>query len=56
LAEKIKEIYSLETELDKQGGGVFDIFADGDLIYSKHSEGRFPENEEIVDLLKKRLE
>jgi len=56
LAENIKETYSYETELDKQGGGVYDVFADGELIYSKHAEGRFPENEEIIELIKKRLE
>jgi selT/selW/selH-like putative selenoprotein len=56
LAEKIKETYSLETELDRQAGGVFDVFAGDDLIFSKHSEGRFPENDEIIDRLKKKLE
>jgi selenoprotein W-related protein len=34
-------------ELIPSGGGVFEVSLDGDLIFSKKSEGRFPEYEEI---------
>lgn len=30
-------------------GGVFDVSADGELLFSKHEVGRFPENEEILN-------
>ena len=30
----------------------FDVIADGDLVYSKQREGRFPEEDEILDLLR----
>jgi selT/selW/selH-like putative selenoprotein len=36
------------------GGGVFDIVADGKLVFSKHKEGRFPENDEILQALSSR--
>ena len=36
----------------KGSGGVFDVTADGQLIYSKHSTGRFPENTEVVQALR----
>jgi selenoprotein W-related protein len=36
-------------------GGKFELSLDGDLIYSKKKEGRFPTNEEIVVLLEKKL-
>jgi selT/selW/selH-like putative selenoprotein len=30
----------------------FDVFADGELVFSKQQEGRFPEEDEVVRLLK----
>ena len=30
----------------------FDVLADGELVFSKQREGRFPEEAEIVGLLK----
>ena len=35
----------------KGGGGIFDVHVDGRRVYSKHEEGRFPEHEEILDLV-----
>ena len=32
--------------------GVFDVFADGRLVFSKHEKGRFPKNpEEVLALI-----
>jgi selT/selW/selH-like putative selenoprotein len=31
--------------------GQFDVVADGTLVFSKHSEGRFPEEAEILGQL-----
>ncbi len=36
------------------GGGVFDVFVDDELVFSKHAEGRYPENDEIVEALRRR--
>jgi len=36
------------------GGGVFEVVVDGELIFSKRQEGRFPENEEVLSKLKDR--
>ena len=33
------------------GKGQFDVIADGDLVFSKHELGRFPEDGEIRALL-----
>ena len=33
-------------------GGVFDVTADGKLIWSKHEKGRFPEHKEVLDPLR----
>ena len=29
----------------------FDVIADGDLVFSKQREGRFPEEDEVLELL-----
>lgn len=34
-------------------GGKFELTLDGELIFSKKKEGRFPENREILELLDK---
>jgi predicted Rdx family selenoprotein len=33
------------------GKGQFDVVADGQLLFSKHDAGRFPEHAEIVSSL-----
>lgn len=47
----IKEATGLETELIKGGSGIFDVRMDGELIFSKHEQGRFPEHEEVLSQL-----
>jgi selenoprotein W-related protein len=42
----------VEAELIKGRGGVFDVVADGKLVFSKHEAGRFPDDEEIVAALR----
>jgi selenoprotein W-related protein len=42
----------VDPELIKGAGGIFDVRVDGDLIYSKHETGRFPENAEVLESLK----
>lgn len=42
----------MQAELIKGSGGVFDVTADGSLVYSKHRTGRFPDNAEVVQTLR----
>ena len=42
----------IQVELIESSGGVFDVMQDGKVIYSKKQTGRFPEHEEIINLLK----
>jgi selT/selW/selH-like putative selenoprotein len=35
----------------KGSGGQFEVVLDGALLFSKKKEGRFPENQEILDLI-----
>jgi len=41
------------AELKKGSNGVFDVVADGKMIFSKHSAGRFPEHAEVMEALRK---
>ncbi len=36
------------------GGGVFEVVYDGELIFSKKALNRFPENDEILTMIKDR--
>ncbi len=52
MAEAIKKKSGIEAKLIKSGGGVFEVVADGKLIFSKKKEHRFPEHQEILEKLK----
>jgi selenoprotein W-related protein len=39
-------------ELVASGGGVFEITVDGKTVFSKRSLGRFPDEGEIVELIR----
>ncbi len=38
----------MEAELIASSGGVFEVKLDGDLIFSKRKQGRFPDDGEII--------
>lgn len=41
----------MDTELIEGTNGIFDVVADGRMIFSKHAEERFPESDEIIGAL-----
>jgi selT/selW/selH-like putative selenoprotein len=49
LAADLKRTHGLDAELIKGSDGVFDVVIDGDKVFSKWEEGRFPDNLEILD-------
>ena len=51
---ELKKSHGAAVELDRGGGGVFDVFVDGDLVYSKADTGRFPNAGEVTELIRKR--
>lgn len=53
MAADIKKHAGVEPELIAGSGGIFDVKVDGQLIYSKHETGRFPEHKEILSQLPK---
>lgn len=45
-----------EVALIPGTGGVFDIVCDGDLLYSRKAQGRFPEAREVKQLVRDRVD
>jgi len=56
LAEELKAIPDLELELIPGSGGVFDVNVEGDLLFSKHNTGRFPNLGEVTEKIESRTE
>jgi selenoprotein W-related protein len=52
LEEELKKAFGAEVELISSTGGVFDITADGKLVFSKKEMQRFPEEGEVAGLLR----
>jgi selenoprotein W-related protein len=42
----------MDPELIPGSGGIFDVEADGRMVFSKHEVGRFPEEDEVLKALK----
>ena len=42
----------IAAELIEGSNGIFDVVANGKLIFSKDEEQRFPEHEEIISALR----
>ena len=53
LAQELKKHFSIDADLIASGGGVFEVVKNGELIFSKKKLGRFPEDNEIVNLIEK---
>lgn len=47
LRKKLEKEFKAQVVLVEGARGVFDVTVEGELIFSKHKEGRFPEWEEI---------
>jgi selT/selW/selH-like putative selenoprotein len=52
LEATLKRELGIDAELIQGRGGVFDVVANGKLVYSKHATGRFPEEEEVVEAIR----
>ncbi len=48
----MKKALDVESELTAGSGGVFEITVDGKKVFSKKALGRFPEDGEILGLIR----
>lgn len=58
MAESVLKKFKQRIEsltLIPSGGGKFEVSADGELLFSKKAEGRFPEFDEIAEPLAARV-
>ena len=53
MAASIKDALHVEAELLEGSNGIFDIAIDGQVVFSKQAEQRFPEHEEIIEQITK---
>ena len=53
LAAKISTEIGVEPTLVKGVAGVFDVVVDGTVVFSKTAEKRFPQDAEIIEMLRK---
>ena len=54
LAAAIKDSFGIESELIEGTSGIFDVVADGTMIFSTYETDRFPEPDEVLDALRAR--
>ncbi len=47
----MKANFGVDAELIESRGGVFEVIADGATIFSKKNLGRFPDENEVTDIL-----
>lgn len=55
MADDIEAKYGVRPELIKGRGGVFEVMAGEELVYSKKATGRFPEPGEVEGSLEGKL-
>ena len=51
LRESIEKQFGVKAELIKGMGGVFEVSVNDNLLYSKKDLGRFPNENEVEDLI-----
>ncbi len=49
---ELQDAFGVEAILHKGDDGIYDVVVDGELLFSKHEVGRFPDEGEIVERLK----
>ena len=52
LGEELKKEFDAEIKLIPSSGGVFEVIADAELLFSKKVLQRFPESGEVEELIK----
>lgn len=53
MAAELKKSFGIDSKLIRGSGGVFNVIVQNQKIFSKHDEGRFPSEKEILDQVKK---
>ena len=51
--DMVREQFKTNIDLVSSSGGVFEITIDDKLVFSKKKEGRFPTDNELIELIRK---
>ena len=52
MAAQLKAELKLDAMLEVGSGGVFDVFVDSRLVYSKKETGNFPDEQHLIEALR----
>jgi selT/selW/selH-like putative selenoprotein len=52
LADELRGAFGIESDLVEGTRGIFDVYVDNRLVFSKHREQRFPDPGEVVKLVR----
>ena len=52
MGEELQKRLGAEVDLVAGSNGIFDVSLDGRMIFSKFEQGRFPQPDEIIHLIK----
>jgi selT/selW/selH-like putative selenoprotein len=52
MGDELKKNLGAEIELIAGSNGIFDVTVDGKMIFSKFGQGRFPQTDEIISLIR----
>ncbi|MBC80578.1 MAG: hypothetical protein CMQ33_07065 [Gammaproteobacteria bacterium] len=55
MAGKLKSNFDIEAQLIEGDGGIFDVKLGGNLVYSKHETGSFPDEDELITSLREKI-
>ena len=53
MGEELAKNLGAEVELIAGSNGIFDVTVGGKMIFSKFEQGRFPQADEIISLIRK---
>ena len=51
LAAELKDKMEMQSELVEKSGGIFEVYLNDELVFSKVELGRFPNEGEVLELL-----
>ena len=55
MAASIRDELGIAAILIEGNNGIFDVIVDDKIIFSKHETERFPDHDEVIDLLREHI-
>jgi len=52
MGDELKKSLGAEIELIAGANGIYDVMVDDKMVFSKFDQGRFPQTDEIISLIK----